>query len=94
MVRYAAPSFHLFSLIDKTGLVGPVTEKLSEIASGCWAPQSQPLAGIKSQRKGLKVPIARTSCGHNQSILWQIAIGMNEETESSQQEVKGDLSIP
>lgn len=79
-------------LIDEIGLVGPVTEKLNEIASGCWDPQSQPLAGSRSQRKCLKVPIARTSFGQNQSILWQIAIGTDVETELPQQEIKGELS--
>ncbi|KAL9066624.1 MAG: hypothetical protein Q9161_007454 [Pseudevernia consocians] len=77
-------------LIDEIGLAGPVTEKLNEIASGCWNPQSQSLAGSKSQRKCLKVPIARTSFGQNQSILWQIAIGTDEETELPQQEIKVD----
>ena len=78
-------------LIEETGLDGSVTEKLSEIASGRWNRQSQPRAGKKEKRKCLKVPVAKTSCGRNHFILWQIVIGADAETDLSQQEIKGGL---
>ena len=51
------------------------------------------LAGSKKQRKDFKVPIAQTSCGQDQWILWQITIGMDEEKELPKQEITGDYSI-
>ena len=83
----------MVKLTDDIGLAGSVTEKLNDISSGCWNPESQPLAGKRYQRRSLKVPIAQTLCGKNQWILWQIEVGMDEETQLAQQEIKGELLI-
>ena len=83
----------LRQLIDDKGLDGSVTEKLNEIASGRWNPESQPYAASKFQKKRLRVPIAKTHCGQNQFILWQISVGIDEETGSPQQDIKGELPI-
>ncbi|KAM0804322.1 P-loop containing nucleoside triphosphate hydrolase protein [Usnea florida] len=69
------------------GLDGSVTDKLKDIASGRWNPASQPYAANKSQKKRLRVPIAKTYCGQNQFILWQISVGIDEETELPQQDI-------
>ena len=88
MVRFDFITFVIASLIDAVGTDGSVTEKLKEIASGRWEPKSHALAGSRSQMKSLKVPVAKTLCGRNQFILWQIAIGVDGETEVPQQEIK------
>lgn len=90
-VRFAAHSFRFGKLIDEIGVDGSVAEKLSEIASGRWNPQSYPRAGSTSLRKRLKVPVWKTLCGKNQFILWQIFLGIDAETEAPQQEITGEL---
>ena len=79
--------------MDEIGVVNSTIEKLHSIASGCWDPKDQPLAGSKHQRKCLKVPVAKTECGQNQFILWQIAIGMDVEMDVSQQQIIGKFSV-
>lgn len=75
--------------MGETGFVNSITQKLNDLASGCWDPKDQLLAGTKHQRKSLKVPVAQTECGQNTFILWQIATGMDVETEVPQQEITG-----
>lgn len=45
------------------------------------------LAGSKRERKGLKVPLAKTSCGQDTFILWQVDV---DETEASRQLIKSE----
>lgn len=41
----------------------------------------------------MKVPLARTKCGQKLSVLWQVDVGFDEETEAEQQVVKGGSLI-
>lgn len=75
-------------LINEIGLSGSATENLRDLASGCWDPQLQPLAGSKDQRKRLKVPVAQTRFGKRYSILWQIDVSIDTDTDVPQQEIK------
>lgn len=66
--------------LRRLGLFSPVREKLTDLASGCC---KSSLAGSDAERKPLKVPLAKTKCGQNCFILWQVSVG-----------IAGDLEVP
>ena len=51
----------------------PVRDRLTDLASGNWRSS---LPGSKDQRRCLKVPLAKTRCEKESSILWQVDIGI------------------
>ncbi|OCL09185.1 hypothetical protein AOQ84DRAFT_221144 [Glonium stellatum] len=71
--------------LNHSGAFSPVKAKLIDLASGCW---DWNLAGSEPQRKRMKLPLAWTKCGQKLSILWQVDVGFDEETEAEQQVVK------
>ena len=66
---------NLSRLSDYSSLV---SDKLSEMASGNWKTS---LPGSSDQRRRLKVPLAKTKCGKDLSILWQVDIGVAGDRE-------------
>ena len=85
---YYAPTIAGQQLIH-SGTFEPVQAKLTELASGHWGKTMVKLAGSGSQREKLKVRLARASCAKQQSILWQVDVGYDEETSNVQQLIKG-----
>ena len=58
---------------DSVGFSDPIQRRLIEMADGIW---DTTLAGDDRQRSRLKVPLAKTKCGRDTFILWQVDIAM------------------
>lgn len=58
---------------DSVGFSDPIQQRLIEMADGIW---DTTLAGDHRQRNRLKVPLAKTKCGRDTFILWQVDVAM------------------
>lgn len=61
------------------------------LASGEWKLH---LAGSEKQRNLLRVPLAYTKCGLHTFILWQVDVGIVDETGVPHQVIKGERLSP
>ena len=61
----------IWSADDSVGFSDPIQQRLIEMADGTW---DTTLAGDHRQRNRLKVPLAKTKCGRNTFILWQVDV--------------------
>ena len=58
---------------DSIGTPDPIQQRLIEMANGIW---DTTRAGDERQMKHLKVPLAKTKCGRDRFILWQVDVTM------------------
>ena len=58
---------------DSLGTPDPIQQRLIEMANGIW---DTTRAGDERQMKRLKVPLAKTKCGRDRFILWQVDVAM------------------
>lgn len=57
------------------------------LASGDWIYET---VKFSKQKKPLRVPLAITQCTQSTSILWQVDVGIVDETEIPHQVIKGE----
>ena len=55
------------------GISDPIQQRLIEMANGIW---DTTRAGDERQMNHLKVPLAKTKCGRDRFILWQVDVAM------------------
>lgn len=58
---------------DSVGIADPIQQKLVDMADGIW---DTTRAGDERQMNHLKVPLAKTKCGRDRFILWQVDVAM------------------
>lgn len=68
----SSPALSTFHNCKRQKLSDPIQEKLRDLAEGRH--HQAKLAGSKSSRRLLKVPIYKTKCGGNLFILWQVDV--------------------
>ena len=60
---------------DSVGISDSIQSKLIDMANGIW---DTTRAGDERQMNHLKVPLAKTKCGRDRFILWQVDVAMTD----------------
>ncbi|KAL9130021.1 MAG: hypothetical protein Q9175_007131 [Cornicularia normoerica] len=81
-VLLSGPALKSIQKLSRLGLFSPVRAKLTDLASGCW---KSSLAATGDQKERVKVKVAKTKCGQDISILWQVYTGIAGDMELPQQ---------